>query len=451
MHRYDSVIVGGCLVTPDAEVHQDLGIQDGLITAIEHSLTGQGREEIVAEGNYVLPGIIDSHVHINEPGNTAWEGFETGSRAALAGGVTCLFDMPLNSLPTTTNVEALELKKACAEEKCLTDFALWGGLVPDNIDDLEGLFEAGVIGFKGFMVNSGLQEFPCIDEVALKAGMNAIAKLPGMRLALHAEDEALTAKRTRQCLDQERITTGDFLHSRPIEAELIAISRAVEIAGETGCPIHIVHVSCPEGIDLVNEAKQAGTDITVETCPHYLSLTQEATHIIGALAKCAPPLRSSTTVEGLLKKVRSGELDTIGSDHSPCPESMKISDNFFEAWGGISSLQHAGPITYSLLYNQLGMPLNSIAKLTSQHPSKIFNLKKKGALELGKDADFFIGNFANTQTIKKEDLYYRNAHSPYLDTAPQFQVLKTFLRGKTGFREGRFNESRKGKFVRPTQ
>ena len=258
MPNFETVILGGTVVGPNSEDNLDLGITDGSIQAIEKNLSGQGSQEIVAEGCFVLPGTIDSHVHINEPGNTDWEGFETGSKAAAAGGTTCIIDMPLNSLPTTINAEAFQTKKECGEKNSLVDFALWGGLVPGNIDNLESLCELGVIGFKAFMSNSGLKEFPCVDSSNLKAGMKEIAKLDGMVLALHAEDDALTAELSRQCIESGKTGILDFLHSRPIEAELIAIRSAIELSGETDCPIHIVHVSCAEGIDLIAEAKKNG-------------------------------------------------------------------------------------------------------------------------------------------------------------------------------------------------
>jgi len=212
MPSFDTVIVGASLVTPEGETRKDLGISDGKIVAIEDQLNGQSANEIVAEDAIVIPGIIDSHVHLNEPGNTDWEGFDTGSKAALAGGITCLFDMPLNSLPTTINVEAFELKKQRGEANCRTDFALYGGFVPGNDDQLEALYEVGVIAFKGFMSNSGLNEFPCVNANELRKGMQVIAKLPGMRLALHAEDNELTGELSKRCIQAGKMAYQDFLN-----------------------------------------------------------------------------------------------------------------------------------------------------------------------------------------------------------------------------------------------
>ena len=261
MPEFDTVILGGTLITPEGEAQNDLGIIDGKIAAIESNLGGKGQAEVQADDHFVIPGIIDSHVHINEPGNTAWEGFATGSKAALAGGISCIFDMPLNSIPTTVDVAALEQKLARAQANAHCDFALYGGLIPGNQDQLEGLYDAGVIAFKGFMSNSGLDEFPNVDPTQLKKGMKVIASLPGMRLALHAEDNDLTTKLSQECIQTGRTTGNDFLESRPIEAELLAIQTAIDIAGETECPIHIVHVSCAEGIDLISKAKVEGVAI----------------------------------------------------------------------------------------------------------------------------------------------------------------------------------------------
>ncbi|MCZ6674490.1 MAG: amidohydrolase family protein, partial [Verrucomicrobia bacterium] len=302
-----------------------------------------------------------------------------------------------------------------------------------------------------FMANSGLAEFPRVDEPALRKGMYVIARLPGMRLALHAEDEALTAKLSRQQKEIGDLSSTAFLNSRPIEAELLAIRMAIDIAGETGCPIHIVHVSCAEGISLISEAKQAGLDVTVETCPHYLSLTSDILESVGAVAKCAPPLRNTSTVEELKEKVRTGEIDTIGSDHSPCPESLKTGSDFFKAWGGISSLQHATPITYSLLHKQLEMPLSSVAILTSQKPAQRFNLSEKGSLSVGMDADICIADFNNKEPVSKESLFYKNPHSPYLGTTSPFRVLRTLVRGQTVYNGGQFLDDFRGRFVRPNR
>ncbi|QXD25811.1 allantoinase AllB [Opitutia bacterium ISCC 51] len=448
MAEFDTVILSGKLVTPDGEIEKDLGILDGKIATIESGLSGQGATEIDASADIVIPGIIDSHVHINEPGNTDWEGFDTGSKAALAGGVTCLFDMPLNSIPTTVDLDGLQKKLERAQANCRCDFALYGGLIPGNQDQLEALYKAGVIAFKGFMSNSGLEEFPCVDAEELKKGMETIAKLPGMRLALHAEDNELTGRLGQQCVDSGQTSYQDFLDSRPIEAELLAIQCAIEISKETNCPIHIVHVSCAEGIDLITEAKEQDVDITVETCPHYFALNSSILETVGPLAKCAPPLRNASAVEALRFKLRKGEFDTIGSDHSPCPESMKNGNTFFDAWGGISSLQHAAVISYSILKDDLNLSLSDISKLLSSNPAARFNLPNKGSIALGKDADLAIIDFNDSQAIRREQLHYKNPHSPYLGMTFPMQVKQTMVRGRSVYDQGTFSEELRGQFTR---
>ncbi|MBH54078.1 MAG: allantoinase AllB [Opitutaceae bacterium] len=448
MPDFDTVILRGTVVGPTGEYPMDLGIADGIIQAIEKDLSGQANHEILAEGCFVIPGIIDSHVHINEPGNTDWEGFETGSKAAAAGGTTCIIDMPINSLPTTINAEAFHKKKEHGENNCLVDFALWGGLVPDNIGQLESLWELGVIGFKAFMSNSGIKKFPCVDTTSLKKGMKAIAKLEGMVLALHAEDDALTAKLSKQYIQSGNTNYTDFLNSRPIEAELIAIKTAIELSGETGCPIHIVHVSCAEGIDLITEAKQNKVDITAETCPHYLCLTTEALDQWGAIAKCAPPLRNPFAVEALWEKFRKGEIDTLGSDHSPCLDVMKKGEDFFKAWCGISGIQHLATISYSLIREKTNWSLLDISKLLSTHPAERFQLPRKGKLEVGMDADLCVANFKGRNSISSEGLYYKNKHSPYVGLHFPFQAKETLVRGRSVFADGTIQNNGRGKFIR---
>ncbi len=449
---FDTVILNGLVVTPEGEKELEIGIANEKIQALEPQLSGSANREINAKGCLILPGFVDAHVHINEPGNTDWEGFTTGSAAAAAGGVTCFFDMPLNSIPTTVSVDAFQKKVECAKNSSVIDFAIWGGLVADNLDQLEGLYEAGVIGFKGFMAESGLPEFPWVDPPMLKKGMERIAQLPGMRLALHAEDNKLISAKTTKFLDQGRIRLQDFVNSRPIIAELTAIKLALELSGETGCPIHIVHVSCPEGIDLIEKAKLNTVDVTVETCPHYLLLSTEDFAASGAIAKCTPPLRSSATRTGLWKKLRHNAIDTIGSDHSPCPLSMKKAENIFQAWGGISSLQHAGIMALSEGVREHNLSLAKMAKLLSGNPARIFGIgREKGSIVLGNDADLCMGEFQNELPICREDLLYKNPHSPYVGLRQAFVVKKTFVRGHCVYKKGVVSRPFKGKLLRPVR
>jgi allantoinase len=403
-----------------------IGIAEGQFQAVAADLTGAATEEIDHTHGFLLPGWIDSHVHFNEPGRTEWEGLTTGSRALAAGGGTTFFDMPLNSSPPVLNAVSFEAKRALAEEKSCLDFALWGGLTPDSLDHLEAMAELGAIGYKAFMCPSGLDEFAHAEAATLKAGMKKAVAL-GLPVAVHAEINPTT-----------RPTGHDmaaWLTSRPIQLELDAIAIALELAGETGCALHIVHVSNPEGIDLINTAKKQGVNVTVETCPHYLLLTDADAIRIGAPAKCAPPLRSIETVEALRQKIRGGEIDTIGSDHSPASPDLKQGDDFFAIWGGIAGIQHGLPL---LLDHELAP-----AALISSNVAQRFRLANKGGFIVGHDADFSLVT-PTPHTLTASALLTRHSISPYLGLTAQHQVIATYLRGQ------RVTSITRGQFLRPT-
>ncbi len=291
MSEYDLVVRNGTLVTTTNLLQADLAVADGRIVAVEAELAGSSREEIDAGGLHIFPGVVDAHVHFNEPGRSEWEGFATGTRALAAGGTTTFCDMPLNAHPPTLDAASFDLKCAAAQASALVDFALWGGLVPGNIEQLDELAERGVIGYKAFMSNSGIDDFSAVDDLTLYEGMARAAKL-GKIVAVHAESEQLTRELARRAIAQGRADVRDYLASRPVLAELEAIERAILFAQETGCALHIVHVSSGRGIRLVMEAQARGVDVSCETCPHYLILTEEDMEALGAVAKCAPPLRS---------------------------------------------------------------------------------------------------------------------------------------------------------------
>src|SRR6266550_6266653 len=291
---------------------KDIGIADGKFGAIGESLRGSARQEIDATALSIFPGVIDAHVHFNEPGRTDWEGFDTGSRAAAAGGSTTVFDMPLNAHPPTNDGPSFEAKKAAAESKSFVDFSLWGGLVPANLNQLKTLRDRGAVGLKAFMCNSGIEDFPHVTMSILREGMRIAADLD-LIVALHAESEEMTQQSTKEKLAAGKATVIDFLESRPIEAELDAISRAVDLSHETRCRLHIVHVSCGAGVQLIAEARANGVDVTCETCPHYLVLADKDMKRLGSVAKCAPPLRSEKDRQSLREKLT--DVTTIGSDH----------------------------------------------------------------------------------------------------------------------------------------
>src|SRR6266496_2574109 len=298
MADLDLIVRGGTVITPEELFRADIGIAEGRIVAIGPEISQPGREVIDATGLHVFPGVIDAHVHFNEPGRTHWEGFATGTRALAAGGTTSFFDMPLNSSPPTLDAASFDLKCRAAQAHALVDFALWGGIVPGNREQLDELAGRGVIGYKAFMSNSGIEDFASVDDVTLYEGMQSAARL-GRIVALHAESEQITSILTRRALAEGRTGIRDYLASRPVLAELEAIERAILFAQETGCALHIVHVSSWRGIALVTEARARGVDVSCETCPHYLVLTGEDMERLGAVAKCAPPLRDRAEQEAL--------------------------------------------------------------------------------------------------------------------------------------------------------
>lgn len=419
----------------------DLAITKGKFAAIGQNLRGSADTEIGAHGLQIMPGVIDAHVHFNEPGRTDWEGFETGSRAAAAGGTTTVFDMPLNSSPPTINAEAFDQKRTAAENNSLVDFALWGGLVPGNIDDLPALRDRGAIGLKAFMSNSGIDDFPCVDDRALRAGMKRAAEL-GLIVAVHAESEEITSALTSEKLDAGKVTVRDYLESRPISAELDAIRRAISFAAETRCRLHIVHVSSADGVELVAQARAKDVDVSCETCPHYLVLSEKDMERLGAVAKCAPPLRSKMESD----RLRAGltNVSTIGSDHSPSPWPMKDRENFFQAWGGISGCQHLLPLLLDA-----GISFETISRLTSANVAARFGLSEKGEIAIGKDADFTVVDLAAEGSVTAESLHYRHKHSPYVGQRLRGRIVHTYLRGQPLVVDGKLVGLRPGKFLRP--
>ena len=451
MSGFDLIIRNGTIVTHEDARAMDIGVAAGKIVALEAGLDVLADEVVDAGGLHIFPGLIDSHVHFNEPGRADWEGIATGSRALAAGGGTMFFDMPLNAHPPTCDAESFDLKLAAAEKNSLTDFALWGGLVPGNLDKLEELAGRGVIGFKAFMANSGIEDFSCVDDATLKAGMKRAAKL-GKLVAVHAESEAITSELAKQTLAQNKTSVRDYLDSRPIHAELDAVQRAIRTAGETGCALHIVHVSSGAGVALVASARKLGVDVTCETCPHYLILTEDDMVQLGGVAKCAPPLRPKSAQASLWKYVQSGQVATIGSDHSPSPPEMKLDENFLKVWGGISGGQHTLPLLITEGHVNRKLALSHIAKLTSFNVAERFNLpKNKGRIAVGADADLALVDLKQKFTVRAEDLFYRHKQSPYVGRALTGRVVRTILRGETVFLNGKITGPPRGRFVEPSR
>lgn len=407
--------------TPDLS----LGVIDGLVAAKGPSLAGSAKQVVEVPDGRIVPGWIDAHVHFNEPGRTEWEGLETGSLALAAAGGTTFFDMPLNSTPPVVDAASLERKRLIAGEKSHLDFALWGGLTPDSLAHLEAMAEGGAIGFKAFMCHSGLDEYPLADAATLRRGMKIAAGL-NLPVSVHAE--------ISRDLPRVGHDMAAWLASRPQSFEQVAIRLALDLAGETGCALHIVHVTCPEGIDLVTRAKKQGVDVTVETCPHYLLLDEEDAIAIGAPAKCAPPLRPAETVARMWKKLRAGEIDTLGSDHSPSSPDLKTGDDLFAIWGGIAGIQHGYPLLLDREPN--------LTESASVNVAKRFKLCRKGSLSIGKHADFSIF-IPDDRPIERFELLTRHPSSPYLGMPLRHRVKATFLRGT------KVDIQTKGRFLRP--
>lgn len=421
------------LLIRGAEPHPTIGIAEGKIVALDE---GSAIEEIDATGLLVLPGVIDAHVHFNEPGREGWEGIATGSRACAVGGTTAFFDMPLNSTPPLIDARAFEAKRRVAERDSFVDFALWGGLVPGNLGHLEALRDCGVIGLKAFMSHSGIDDFPKADTTTLRAGMKRAAELD-LLVAVHAE------------IDHPELVHGssidDYLASRPIKMELEAIRVAIALAGETGCPLHIVHVSSAAGVSLIAAARGQGADVTCETCPHYLVLNEEDVEKLGAVAKCAPPIRDEAERQRLLACVAAGHVQTIGSDHSPAPMAMKTAPDFFKVWGGISGAQHL----LALLFD-LGLDAERISCAASENVADRFLLSGlKGRIDIGLDADLVLFDPHAETKVTMESLQYRHRHTPYLDRVLRGRIRRTLLRGRTVALDGRPSGEPGGQLLTP--
>lgn len=428
-------------VFPDGIRPAVVVVDDERITALlEDGAAVEAREEIVVPDDQVLmPGLVDSHVHVNEPGRTPWEGYESATRAGLAGGITTILDMPLNSSPPTTTVANLGAKEEAAQGKLSVDVGFWGGAVPGNIDQMAPLWDKGVFGFKCFTAHSGIDEYGYLGYEGVKEVLAKLAELDAV-LIVHAEDSRILAEAPQDITDQY----ATFLASRPRAAENTAIEQVLAAARETGARVHILHLSSAEALPAIRAAKQEGVKVTVETCPHYLTFASELIPDGATEYKCCPPLRENDNRKALWEGLKDGTIDHIASDHSPCTVDLKVKDtgHFGKAWGGVASVQLGLPAVWTA-GEEFGIELSDIARWLAANPCASFRVPGKGSIAVGNDADFAVVAPEETFVVDVEDLEHKNKISPYQGRTLRGVVKRTVLRGRTVDRD-----SKAGRIVR---
>jgi len=441
--KADLYLKNGLIVSEETTFEGGVVVKQGKICQlVSGEAEIEAKEVVDLEGKVVLPGLVDDHVHFNEPGRTQWEGYRSGSMAAAAGGITTIMEMPLNAIPPSIDREKLLHKRQAVQGESVVDYAQWGGLVDNNLDALEGLHDEGVIGYKAFMSASGV-DFERVNDDVLYAGLLRSREL-GNVIGVHAENEFVTSLLGQQLREAGRTDRAAWCESRPPSTELEAINRAIYWAKETEGNLHIVHVTIADGIRAAAQAKDEGVHVTVETCPHYLFFDQEDFVRIGPAAKCAPPIRSRAEVEKLWECVLEGLVDTIASDHSPCTWAEKEPgmDNIWKAWGGISGVQSMLPVMLSEGVNKRSLPLTALVRMMAANPARIFGLyPQKGALLPGSDADLVIVDLDKEWNLSVDDLLYKNKHSAYVGYSFKGAVERTIVRGVTVYQDGRITTS----------
>ncbi len=424
----DLVLRAPRVLTAAGEVARRIGVIDGRVVAIEPLESELDGRQVVELGEDVvlLPGLVDTHVHVNEPGRTEWEGFDSATRAAAAGGVTTIVDMPLNSVPPTVDVDALQVKRKSADGQAHVDVGFWGGAVPGNSGELRGLHDAGVFGFKCFLLHSGVDEFPPLTADELEQDLRLLASY-GAMMIVHAEDsDAIEHAPTPH---GERY--DDFLHSRPRGAENIAIAQVIELARRTGARVHILHLSSSDALPMIASARRDGVRITVETCPHYLTFSAEEIPDGATQFKCCPPIREASNRERLWQGLADGVIDFVVSDHSPCTPELKRLDigDFGLAWGGVASLQLGLPAIWTEARRR-GYALTDVVQWMSTRPAESVGLRHKGQIALGMDADFCVFAPDEAFVVDPARLHHKNPVTPYAGRALAGVVRSTWLRGQ---------------------
>jgi allantoinase len=448
-----ALAIRGATVVSDGAYERDILVRDGTVSALVEPGASAAEQEIDARGLLALPGMVDAHVHFNDPGRAEWEGWASGSRAAAAGGTTTVLDMPLNSLPPVLDGPSFDAKRAAAERDSIVDFGLWGGLVDANATRLRALAERGAVGLKAFLCDSGVPEFPALADDELVSALRA-AREAGLIVALHCEDEALVREATGRIRAAGRRDRGAWVESRAPLVEVRAVARACAAAREAGARIHVVHVSAAEALGAIGAARDSGVDVTVETCPHYLLFSDAVVAQVGAALKCAPPIRDWRNRHLLWRALLAGRIDLVASDHSPCTPALKATDDIFEAWGGVAGAQSLLPSIFGKVgeHSEVALDYRKVAGFVvwrlAAKPAQRFGLwPRKGRIAAGSDADIVLFDPEAEWRYEREGSYTRGV-DPYIGRTFRGRVVRTLVRGETVYKDGAIvTDPPRGRFI----
>ncbi|PRX30458.1 allantoinase [Orenia metallireducens] len=451
---FDLLIYGGTIVDPEKMIKGSLAVKNGKIAEIvnEEGDRLEAKEVIDATGKMIFPGAIDCHTHFNEPGFEWREDFLHGTKSAAAGGVTTIIDMPLQNDPATISAEIFERKVNIVQESAVVDYALWGGLVDNNVDDLEGMYDVGAVGLKSFL-GPVSPDYSTINSGIVRDAMKVTAPLD-ILIGFHAEDYSIVKYEQDKAIKEARLNIVDYLAARPVSAEVLAVENIVRLAKETGAKVHICHVSHPEVAEIIKEAQSDGVKITAETCSHYLIFSEDDFLENGPMFKCAPPLRSRQAQEQLWEYTINGTISCVASDHSPCTieEKEAGADNIWKAWGGISGVQSTFQVMFDEIVHQRKLSPQLLARILAYGPARAFNLyPQKGTLALGADADIVIVDPEASWNITPESLLYKNKISAFVGLTGKGLVERTIVRGETVFTDSQITvQSGFGRLIKVT-